>query len=243
MDALVHRFAGPRGRSCTVVALDMGRPHRSRAGRRGARLAQQPLAAPDRIAGGGAAVPAQCRGGAEPLGRLLPDGSGRLERVDRRPAAGRDRSGQRHGDAGQGCSRARGARSGDHPRRRIALQTPHRARVSPTGVVRHECAQAAGGHDDRRRVQHPVGLAAHRQRDSHHRQLRRSARRQRAGVRLRRRGWVVQQRHRMRQRSPRQRGRPSHQGRAALRGVHLRSPDTPTGGSWAGRWGARALWT
>ena len=243
MDPLVHRFAGPRGRSRAVVALDMGRPDRPCAGRRGARLAQQPVAAPDRIAGGGAAVPAQCGRGAEPLGRLLPDGSGRLERVDRRPAARRDRSGHRHGDAGQGRSRARGARSGDHPRRRIAVQTSHRAGVSPAGVVRRECAKAAGGHDDRRRVQHPVGLAAHRQRDSHHRQLRRSARRQRARVRLRRRRRVVQQRHRMRQRSPRQRGRPSHQGRAALRREHLWRPTAPTGGSWAGRWAARARWT
>ncbi len=78
---------------------------------------------------------------------------------------------------------------------------------------------------------------------AHHRQLRRSARRQRARVRLRRCRRVVQQRHRMRQRSPRQRGRPSHQGRAALRRKHLWRPTAPTGGSWAGRWAERARWT
>ena len=71
---------------------------------RGARLAKQPMASPDGVAGSGAAVPAQRGGGAELLGRLLPDGPGGMERVDRGPAARRDRSAHRHGHAGQGRS-------------------------------------------------------------------------------------------------------------------------------------------
>ncbi len=37
---------------------------------------------------------------------------------------------------GNGCSGARSARSGDHPRRRVAFQTPHRVRVPAARLVR-----------------------------------------------------------------------------------------------------------
>ena len=243
VDALVRRFAGPRRRSGAVVAVDLGGTDRARSDRRGARLAQQPVAAPHGDAGGGAAVSAQRRGGAEPLGRIFPDGSGGLERSDRGAVARRNRSPDGHGDARQGCSGARSARSGDDPRRRLALQTPHRVRVPPACLVRARRIPAARGDDDRRRVQHPGGLATHRKRDRHHRRLRRGARRQRPGVRVRRRRGVVQQRHRMRQRAPRQGGRPPHRGRAAVCGFHLRCPQRRLGRPWAGRWAAPARWT
>src|SRR6478752_6799485 len=68
--ALVHRFAGARRRSRAVVAVDLGGPDGDRVGRRGARLARQPVVASFGIAAGGAPLPAERGRIAESVGRL-----------------------------------------------------------------------------------------------------------------------------------------------------------------------------
>ena len=53
--------------------------------------------------------------------------------------------------------------AGRHQRRGIGFQAPRRAGLPAAGLVRHQpAAAAADGDDDRRRVQHPRRLAAHR---------------------------------------------------------------------------------
>ena len=64
---------------------------RSRRGDRGPGLAQRTLVAARRIAAGRAAVSAQHRTGAQPMGRLLPHRADRVEPAHRRSAARPDR--------------------------------------------------------------------------------------------------------------------------------------------------------
>ena len=86
-------------------------------------LARGAVVAARRLAGGGAAVPAQRRARVEPVGRLLPHRADRMESVDRRAAARPDRSGHRdrHADtAHRFRRRARWCRSVSATRHRVS---------------------------------------------------------------------------------------------------------------------------
>ena len=103
--------------------------------------------------------------GAEQLGGLLPDRAAGVGRPDLGPAARPDRHG-RPGSAAQHPARHRQGGACRHSRRRERLQASARIRLPPTDLVhRGHSATASRGDDDRRGVQQPDQLDAHRQRD------------------------------------------------------------------------------
>ena len=241
---LVRRLARALRQPRTACAVDLDRTDRLRRGGPGCGLARSAVVAARCLGGGGAAQPAQRRARAESVGRLLPHRANRVEPVDRRTAAGPDRSGHRDRHAAAAQDPAEGHRgAGRHQRRGIGFQAPRRAGLSPAGLVRHQpTAAAADGDDDRWRVQHPRRLAAYRPGDQDDRRFRRRPSRQRTCSGVRRLRRCVQQRHRVRQRQPWQRRRPPDQRRCAVYGLELRREPRPrpTGASSAGRWAAPA---
>ena len=193
---------------------------------------------------GTAAEPAVRRARPESVGRLLPHRADRMEPADGRAAAGPDRRGHRDGDAARAKDSAeRHGGLGRHQRRGIGFPAPRRARLSAAGLVRHQpAAEAADGDDDRRRVQHACGLAAHRPGDQDDRRLRGRPPRIRSCPGLRRSRRRLQQRHRVRQRQPRKQRRSPDQRCCPVHGLasSVSAPTRPNGASSDGRWAARA---
>ena len=131
------------------------------------------------------------------------------------------------------------------------LTFPAMRAASSTGASTFTCHRSGSpgaapprlpvGDDDRRRVQQPDQLDAHRQRDRCDRRVRQGARGSSAGVRLRRLQRQLQQRHRMCERAAGERGRPPDQRRPPVCYLAIRRlTETRRTGVWsAGPWVAR----
>ena len=117
------------------------------------------LVAPRRVVPRGAAVRAQRRPGAEPVGRLLPDRANRLEPAHGGAAARRDRPADRHRDAAAAHHARRTAPSCPSTIPSDASHFKHRTELvylPPAWFAEQPATEAAGGHDDRRASSTPL---------------------------------------------------------------------------------------